>query len=85
MICGIGLAAALIGIISQTLQRSLGQEEQKQEKPQSDLLNKQLADQRALLERIAGALEKDNQLKEKLLAVLERRDGEDKDNLPPTD
>lgn len=70
MVCGIGLAGAFIGIISQAVQKKLGQEEEKPAE-QSEL-SKQLAEQKALLERIALALESDNQLKLRLLEVLER-------------
>ena len=74
MTCGIGLAAALIGIVSQMLQRRLGHDDRAADKIASRELTKQLASQEALLERIAAALEQDNQLKAKLLAALERQE-----------
>lgn len=82
MICGIGLAAALIGIVSQLVQRRLGQHDRPADKLAANDLSAQLTTQLALLERIAAALEQDNQLKAKLLAALEHKGKTESDEKP---
>ena len=70
MLSGISLAGAFIGIVSQSVQKRLGQTQSQKE---LDELQKRLADEQERNQRLTEALEKDNELKAKLLALLEKQ------------
>lgn len=67
MISGISLAGAFIGIVAQFMQKRLGQHDEQKETAQ---LKAKLAEEQARTQRLIEALEKDNELKAKLLEHL---------------
>lgn len=69
MVSGISLAGAFIGIVSQLMQRRLGRSEGEKE---ITALSEKLAAEQETNKRLLAALEKDNELKAKLLALLEK-------------
>lgn len=71
MLSGISLAGAFIGIVSQSLQRRLGQQNEQKELIE---LREKLAQEQAKNQRLVDALEKDNEIKSKILGLLEKLD-----------
>ncbi len=69
MLSGISLAAACIGIVSQSVQNRIGQVQNKE----AQLLAEKLSEEQEKNKRLINALEKDNQLKEQLLRLLEKQ------------
>ena len=70
MVAGISLAGAFIGIVSQFMQQRLGSSKEHQELLQ---LKAKLAEEKALTKRLTDALERDNELKSKLLELMSKQ------------
>lgn len=70
MVSGISLAGTFIAIVSQAVQKRLGQTQSQKELEETQ---KRLADEQDKTRRLTEALEQDNELKAKLLALLEKQ------------
>ncbi len=71
MITGISLAGTFIAIVSQSLQRRFGQQGDKQEIAN---MQERLRDLEAQNAKLTAALERDNELKQKLLEALQKQE-----------